>query len=149
MALDTATAQEMRKQLADDRIKYFDTLSRAHDVLAQALTAASSCKPPLRLTTEAFRRNTGALSASLEVESVSKDSGKSIEEESDTEDDVGRGGRFTIITRLFDASRTLEAWYLSFSVNSTLPSNLELDSSKRRGMACTLASQYVRISRGK
>lgn len=87
MALDTATAQEMLKQLADDRTKYFDTLSRAHDVLAQALTAASSGKPPPRLTTEAVRRNTGALSASLEVESVSKDSGNSIEEESDTDDD--------------------------------------------------------------
>ena len=87
MALDAATAQEMLKQLADDRTKYFDTLSRAHDVLAQALTAASSGKPPPRLTTEAVRRNTGALSTTLEIESVSKDSGNFVEEDSDTEDD--------------------------------------------------------------
>lgn len=87
MALDAATAQEMLKQLADDRTQYFDTLSRAHDVLAQALAAASSGRPPPRLTTEAVRRNTGALSSTLEVESVSKDSGNSIEEDSDTDDD--------------------------------------------------------------
>lgn len=87
MTLDAATAQEMLKQLADDRQKYFDTLSRAHDVLAQALTATSSGKPPPRLTTEAVRRNTGAFSSTLEVESVSKDSGNSIEEDSDTDDD--------------------------------------------------------------
>ena len=87
MALDAATAQEMLKQLTDDRTKYFDTLSRAHDVLAQALTAASSGKPPPRLTTEAVRGNTGAVSATLEVESVPKDSGNSIEEDSDTDDD--------------------------------------------------------------
>ena len=65
MALDTTTAQEMLKQLADDRAKYFDTLGRAHHVLAQALTAASAGKPLPRLTTEAVRRNTGAISASL------------------------------------------------------------------------------------
>lgn len=87
MALDAATAQEMLKQLADDRAKYFDTLGRAHDALAQALTAASAGKPLPRLTTEAVRRNNRAASASLEVESVSKDSGNSIEEESDTDDD--------------------------------------------------------------
>lgn len=87
MALDAATAQEMLKQLADDRTKYFDTLTRAHDVLAQALTAASSGKPSPPLTTEAVRRNTGTLSATLEFESVSKDSGNSIEEDSDSNDD--------------------------------------------------------------
>ena len=87
MALDAATAQDMLKQLADDRTKYFDTLTRAHDVLAQALAAASSGKPPPRLTTEAVRRNTGAESATLEVESVSKDSGNYLEEDSDTDDD--------------------------------------------------------------
>lgn len=87
MALDAATAQEMLKQLTDDRTRYFDTLSRANDVLAQALTAASSGKPPPRLTTEAVRKNAGASTATLEVESVSKDSGNSIEEDSDTDDD--------------------------------------------------------------
>ena len=87
MALDAATAQEMLKQLADDRTKYFDTLTRAHDVLAQALTAASSGKPPPRLTAEAVRRKSGTLSTAVEVESVPKDSGNSIEEDSDTDDD--------------------------------------------------------------
>ena len=87
MALDAATAQEMLKQLADDREKYFETLTRAHDVLSQALTAASSGKPPPRLTTEAVRRNTGALSTALEVETVSKDSGNFVEEDTDTDDD--------------------------------------------------------------
>lgn len=88
MALDAATAQEMLKQLADDRAKYFDTLSRAHDVLAGALSAAASGKPPPRLTTEAVRRNTGSEFATPEVESVTKDSGNSVEEEeSDTDDD--------------------------------------------------------------
>ena len=86
MALDAATAQEMLNQLADDRAKYFDTLTRAHDVLAQALTAASGTPRP-RLTTEAVRRTTGPLSTTLEVESVSKDSGNFIEEDSDTDDD--------------------------------------------------------------
>lgn len=87
MALDAATAQERLKQLADDRTKYFDTLTRAHDVLAQALAAASSGKPLPRLTSEAVRRNTGALSPTFDVENVSKDTGNSIEEDSDTDDD--------------------------------------------------------------
>ena len=89
MALDAATAQEMLKQLADDRTKYIETFTRAHDVLAQALVAASSGKSPPRLTTEAVRTNIGPLSpmSTSEVESVSKDSGNSIEEDSDTDDD--------------------------------------------------------------
>ena len=87
MALDAATAQEMLKQLADDRTKYFDTLNRAHHVLSQALVATSSGKSPPRLTTEAVRRNTGTESATLDVESLSKDSGNFVEEASDTDDD--------------------------------------------------------------
>ena len=102
MALDAATAKEMLKQLADDRTKYFDTLSRAHDVLAQALTAASSGKPPPRLTTEAVRRNTGATFATLEVESVSKDSGNSIEEDSDTDDDESLFVQQALPTELYN-----------------------------------------------
>lgn len=102
MALDAATAQEMLKQLADDRTKYLDTLSRAHDVLAQALTAASSGKPPPRLTTEAVRRTTGTLSATLEVESVPKDSGNSVEEESDTDDDESLFVQQTLPKELYD-----------------------------------------------
>lgn len=102
MALDAATAQEMLKQLADDRTKYLDALSRAHDVLAQALTAASSGKPPPRLTTEAVRRKTGTLSATLEVESVPKDSGNSVEEESDTDDDESLFVQQTLPKELYD-----------------------------------------------
>lgn len=102
MALDAATAQEMLKQLADDRTKYFDTLSRAHDVLAQALTAASSGNPPTRLTTEAVRRNTGPLSATLEVESVLKDSGNYVEEETDTDVDESLFVQQTLPRDLYD-----------------------------------------------
>ena len=102
MALDAATAQEMLKQLADDRTKYLDTLSRAHDVLAQALTAASSGKPPPRLTTEAIRRNT-ADTATPEIESVSKNSGTFVEgEESDTDDDESLFVQQTLPKELYD-----------------------------------------------
>ena len=87
MPLDAATTQDMLKQLADEREKYFDTLTQAHHVLAQALAATSSRKPPPRLTTEAVRRNTGLESAALEVESLSKDYENLIEEDSDTDDD--------------------------------------------------------------
>ena len=87
MALDAATAQEMLKQLADDRTRYFDTLNRAHHILAEALVATSTGRPPPRLTTEAVRRNTGTESATLEIESLSKDSGNFVEEASDTDDD--------------------------------------------------------------
>ena len=103
MALDAATAQEMLKQLADDRTKYLETLSRAHNVLAEALSVASSGKPPPRLTTEAVRRNTGAESATLEVETVSKDAGNSIEEEEDnTDDDESLFVQQTLPTEVYD-----------------------------------------------
>ena len=103
MALDAATAQEMLKQLADDRAKYFDTLSRAHDALAEALSAASLGKPPPRLTTEAVRRNTGAYSATPEVESVSKDSGNFVdEEEEDTDDDESLFVQQTLPREIYD-----------------------------------------------
>lgn len=83
MALDAATAQEMIQKLADDRANYLDTLTRAHEILAQALTAAAagSVKPPPRLTAEAVRRNT------LDVDSIQKGSTFSAEDDSDTDDD--------------------------------------------------------------
>ena len=103
MALDAATAQEMLKQLADDRTKYLDTLSRAHNVLAEALSVASSGKPPPRLTTEAVRRNNGSESATLEVETVSKDAGNSLEEEEDnTDDDESLFVQQTLPTEVYD-----------------------------------------------
>ena len=103
MALDAATAQEMLKQLADDRTKYFETLTRAHNVLADALSAAASGKPPPRLTTEAVRRNTGSESATLEVETVSKDSANSIEGEySDTDDDESLFVQQTLPAEVYD-----------------------------------------------
>ena len=103
MALDAATAQEMLKQLADDRTKYFETLTRAHNVLAEALSAASSGKPPPRLTTEAIRRNTGAESAGLEVETLSKDSAISVEGEySDTDDDESLFVQQTLPREVYD-----------------------------------------------
>lgn len=102
MALDAATAQEMLKQLADDRTKYIESFTRAHDVLAQALVAASTGKPPPRLTTEAPRRNVGPLSPTSEVESVSKDSGNSIEEASDTDDDESLFVQHTLPKEVYD-----------------------------------------------
>ena len=103
MALDAATAQEMLKQLADDRTKYFETLTRAHNVLAEALSAAASGRPPPRLTTEAVRRNTGAESATHEVETVSKDSAHSVEEEySDTDDDESLFVQQTLPREVYD-----------------------------------------------
>ena len=84
MALDASTAQEMIRKLAEDRASYLDTLTRAHDVLEQALTAAAAGKPPPRLTTEIVQNNiTGN---NPDVESVQKDSAFSAEEESDTDD---------------------------------------------------------------
>ncbi|KAL8834747.1 MAG: hypothetical protein Q9170_003624 [Blastenia crenularia] len=71
MALDAATAAEMIKKLADDRAAYLDTLSRAHDVLARALEASATGKPPPKLTSEAVRRNTAN---TIDVESIQKSS---------------------------------------------------------------------------
>ena len=58
MALDAVTAQELIKKLAEDREKYFETLNRAHEVLAQALVAAGTDKPLAPLTVSTVRRNT-------------------------------------------------------------------------------------------
>lgn len=84
MALDASTAQEMIRKLAEDRTNYLDTLTRAHDVLAQALTAAAAGKPPPRLTAETVQKNINGTTP--DVESVQKDSTFSAEDDSDTDD---------------------------------------------------------------
>lgn len=90
MTLDAATAQEMIKKLAEDQTQYLNTLNRAHDILAQALIAASTGKPAPRLTTEGVRRIPARGTPKTEVESVKKDSKGSIlsaeDEEPSTED---------------------------------------------------------------
>lgn len=91
MALDAATAQEMIKKLGEDQAQYLNTLNRAHEVLAQALTAASSGRPAPHLTFEGIRRITNSSTrAKNEVESVKKDSKGSIlsaeDDEPSTED---------------------------------------------------------------
>lgn len=87
MALDAATAQEMIRKLADDRANYLDTLSRAHEILAQALTAAAAGNENTslpRLTAEAVRQNTRT---ARDFDSIQKDSTFSAEDDSDTDDD--------------------------------------------------------------
>ena len=84
MALDAATAQEMLRKLADDREAYLSTLTRAEDVLTQALTTAAGIKSTPRLTSERTRRNTGT---TLEVESVQNGSSTLVDSDSDTDDD--------------------------------------------------------------
>lgn len=61
MALDAATAQEMVQKLADDRANYLATLNRAHDVLAEALTAAATSKLPSRLAVDPVSPSTNTL----------------------------------------------------------------------------------------
>ncbi|KAI4192388.1 MAG: hypothetical protein LQ346_004337 [Caloplaca aetnensis] len=86
MALDAATAKEMIEKLAEDRSNYLDTLSRAHDVLAKALEASATGKPPPKLTSEtvnaAVRRNTNH---TIDIESLKKSSTFSPED-SDSDD---------------------------------------------------------------
>ncbi|KAI4120362.1 MAG: hypothetical protein LQ338_007071 [Usnochroma carphineum] len=90
MALDAATAKEMIEKLAEDRAKYLDTLSRAHDVLAKALEASATGKPPPKLTSEAVQRNSTEVirrntANTIDVESLKKSSTFSPED-SDTDD---------------------------------------------------------------
>lgn len=86
MALDAATAQEMIKKLADDQAQYLNTLNRAHEILAQALTAAATGRSGPRLTSEGIRQvTTNRNAAKVEVESVKRDSKGSILSEEDDE----------------------------------------------------------------
>ena len=84
MALDAGTAQEMLRKLADDREAYISTLTRAEDVLTQALTTAAGIKVTPRPTSERIRRNTGT---TLEVESVQNGSSTVLDSDSETDDD--------------------------------------------------------------
>lgn len=84
MALDAATAQEMLRKLAEERAAYLSTLTRAEDVLTQALTATAGLKSSPRLTSDTIRRNT---SNTLDVESVQNGSTTQVDSDSDTDDD--------------------------------------------------------------
>ena len=99
MALDAATAKEMIQKLSEDRANYLDTLSRAHDVLAKALDAAATGKPPPRLTPETVRRNTNA---TIDVESVKNASSTFSPEDSDTGDDESMFVQQTLPSESFD-----------------------------------------------
>lgn len=78
MALDAATAQEMVRKLAEDRSNYLNTLNRAHDLLAEALTAAAGGRLPPRLPTDS--------DANTIITDVAS-GGWSVEDESITDDD--------------------------------------------------------------
>lgn len=90
MALDAGIAQQMLKKLAEDQATYINTLTRTQDLLAQALTAAATGKPPVRLTNETVQRTTNNGLVQLDIESVkknSKGSTISVDDDSDTDDD--------------------------------------------------------------
>ncbi|KAI4257307.1 MAG: hypothetical protein L6R42_005756 [Xanthoria sp. 1 TBL-2021] len=99
MALDAATAREMIQKLAEDRATYLDTLSRAHDVLAKALTASATGKSPPQLTSDAVRRNT--LTSVLEIESLKKSSTFSPDD-SDTDDNESLFAQEPLLKELYD-----------------------------------------------
>lgn len=129
MALDAATAQELIDKLAEDRTTYLDTLNRAHEVLAQALTAAGAKKPVPQLTVQTVRRGTidtiesgrtldtfnttrtpRTLDTSttldpnrnnLDVESIQKTT-NSYEDESDTDDDESLFVQETLAPETYD-----------------------------------------------
>ena len=84
MALDAATAQEMLRKLAEDRATYLSTLTRAEDLLSQALAASAGIKTTPQLTSETIRRNTGS---TFDVESVQNGSTTQVDSDSDTDDD--------------------------------------------------------------
>lgn len=84
MALDAATAQEMLRKLAEDRAIYLSTLTRAEDLLTQALAASAGIQNTPQLTSETIRRNTGT---TFDVESVQNGSTTQVDSDSDTDDD--------------------------------------------------------------
>ena len=99
MALDPATAQEMLRKLAEERAAYLSTLTRAEDVLTQALTATAGLEPSPRLTSDAVRRNTGH---TLDVESVQIGSTTQIDSDSDTDDDESLFVQQTLPSETYD-----------------------------------------------
>lgn len=105
MALDAATAQEMINKLAEDRAQYLDTLNRAHNVLAQALSAATSDKPAPQLTHQHLRRptvDTFESKTTLDMESMKKGSSFSFEDESDSNDDESLFVQQTLPSETYD-----------------------------------------------
>ncbi|KAG7008900.1 hypothetical protein G7Y79_00004g014840 [Physcia stellaris] len=84
MALDAATAQEMLRRLAEDRATYLSTLTRAEDLLSQALAASAGIRTTPQLTSDTIRRNTGT---TFDVESVQNGSTTQVDSDSDTDDD--------------------------------------------------------------
>ncbi|KAL8669051.1 MAG: hypothetical protein Q9168_006340 [Polycauliona sp. 1 TL-2023] len=100
MALDAATAKEMIQKLADDRATYLDTLTRAHDVLAKALEASVTGKPPTQLTSDAVRRNT--VTSLLDIDSLKKSSTFSPEDGSDTDDNESLFAQEPLAKESFD-----------------------------------------------
>lgn len=85
MALDAATAQEMLRKLAEDRASYLNTLTRAEDVLTQALSVTAGIKSAPQLTSDTIRRRTTG--TTVEVESVQNGSTTQVDSDSDTDDD--------------------------------------------------------------
>lgn len=83
MALDAATAQQLIQKLDDDRTNYLNTLGRAHELLAQALAAAATGDPPIRLTAETIRRND---TAAVNLESIPTTDTFTLDDESETDD---------------------------------------------------------------
>ena len=104
MALDTAATQEMIKKLAEDQKIYIETLNRVQELLARSLDSPSTSKPAARITSENTRRNTGTTLATLEVESVKKNSKGSIISAEDDDDDDEAG------------IEDLESWFASKSL---------------------------------
>lgn len=83
MALDAATAQQLIQKLDDDRANYLNTLGRAHELLAQALAAATTGNTPLRLTAETIRQNNNA---AVGLESIPTNETFELDDESETDD---------------------------------------------------------------
>ena len=108
MALDAATAQEILNKLAEDRTQYLETLNRAHNVLAQALSAAGSDKPLPQFAFHAARRNTADTFDTkptldrLDTDSTQKNSSFSFEDESESDDDESLFVQQTLPAETYD-----------------------------------------------
>lgn len=95
MALDDAAVKELLQKLDADREAYLTNLTKAHEVLARALTAASNNpspnsqavpRSPTETSPRIQARNTG-LASLLDVDNQQKGSIFTGEESSDSEDD--------------------------------------------------------------
>ena len=98
MAMDQKTAEELIKQLSEDRETYLSQLNKTNDLLLQLLNSQSigriassnngSSSPPssLRLTSEAVRRQN---TVNVDVETVSKDRNSTMGDADSDDDDEG------------------------------------------------------------